>query len=42
MSKSSNKLDSGYVDATNALFENDALDSVTSLDDVSNIYNLKS
>ena len=42
MSKNSNKLDSGYVDAINALFENDALDSVTSLDDVSNIYNLKS
>lgn len=42
MRKSSNKLDNGYIDAINTLFENDALDSVTSLDNVSNIYNLKS
>lgn len=42
MSKSSNKLDSEYIDAINTLFENDSLDSVTTLDDVSNIYNLKS
>ena len=42
MSKGSNKLDDGYVDAINSLFESDGLDSVSLLDDVSSIYNLKS